>query len=166
MKLPVALSLVVILAGAGCTAIDTTRLPSDRGGGGVFVTAGDIPEPHDVLGLVQVSRSGVLLFGFIDVIGTDLDAGFKDVLIPHIEQMGGDGAVRARFHMTQYTPVEQVVGAILFFVPLPREVTITAQVVKLRQEHAPPRAAAPKPPAEPPATAPVPPPVPPPPPPL
>jgi hypothetical protein len=122
-----------LLALTGCTVINTAQVPSDRSGKEIFVTAGDIAEPHQVLGVVQASRGGVLLFGFVDVVGTDLEAGFHEVLIPQIRQMGGDGAVRARFHMTQYTPVAKVLGAIFFFVPLPSQVTVTAQVVKLER---------------------------------
>ena len=129
--------LGVLLLSSACTVINTATLPSDRSGKDVFVTAGDIPEPHDVLGVVQLTRSGMLLFGFFDVVGTDLEAGFKDVLIPHVKQMGGDGAVRARFHMTQYTLPAKVLAAIFFIAPLPTEVTITAQVVKLRRRGSP-----------------------------
>lgn len=123
---------LVLLALTGCTVVNTASVPSDRSGKDVFVTAGDIPEPHESLGLVQVARSGVLLFGFADVVGTDLNAGFQQVLIPQIREMGGDGAINVRFHQTQYLPFTKVVGLIFFFVPLPSQVTITAEVVKLR----------------------------------
>jgi hypothetical protein len=129
MRLSAAL---VLLALTGCTVVNTASVPSDRSGKDVFVTAGDIPEPHESLGLVQVARSGVLLFGFADVVGTDLNAGFQDVLIPQIREMGGDGAINVRFHQTQYLPFTKVVGLIFFFIPLPSQVTITAEVVKLR----------------------------------
>ena len=80
----------------------------------------------------------MLLFGFIDPIGTDLEAGFKETLLPEIQKLGGDGAVRARFHMTQYTPWARVSGALFFIFPLPSQVTITAQVVKLKAPGNPP----------------------------
>lgn len=131
---------------SACTVVNTTTLPSVPGQPGeVFVTAGDIREPHEVLGLVQATRSGVLLFGFADVVGTDLEAGFKDVLVPQIRAMGGDGAVRVRFHQTQYTPWTKVVGAIFFIFPLPSQVTITAQVVRLKPATVAPAEPAPAP---------------------
>jgi hypothetical protein len=130
MRLLVALALVAL---TGCTVINTASVPSDRSGRDVFVTAGDIPESYETLGMVQATRSGVLLFGFVDVIGTDLNAGFKDVLIPQVREMGGDGAINVRFRQTQYLPVTKVVGAIFFFIPLPSSVTVTAEVVKLRR---------------------------------
>ena len=122
-----------LLALTGCTVINTASVPSDRSGRDVFVTAGDIPEAYETLGLVQATRSGVLLFGFVDVIGTDIDAGLKDVLIPQVREMGGDGAINVRFRQTQYLPVTKVFGAIFFFIPLPSSVTVTAEVVKLRR---------------------------------
>ncbi|WP_257449009.1 hypothetical protein [Archangium lipolyticum] len=124
---------LVLVALTGCTVVNTTTVPSDRSGREVFVTAGDIPEPHESLGMVQATRSGVLLFGFVDVVGTDLDAGFKDVLIPQVREMGGDGAINVRFRQTQYLPVTKVLGAIFFFIPLPSSVTVTAEVVKLQR---------------------------------
>jgi hypothetical protein len=130
MRLLLALAL---LAFTGCTVINTASVPSDRSGRDVFVTAGDIPEPYETLGMVQATRSGVLLFGFVDVIGTDIDAGFKDVLIPQVREMGGDGAINVRFRQTQYLPVTKVFGAIFFFIPLPSSVTVTAEVVKLQR---------------------------------
>ena len=61
-----------------------------------------------------MALSGVVLFGFVDVIGTDLDTGFKEVLIPQVRAMGGDGAINVRFRQTQYLPVTRVFGAIFF----------------------------------------------------
>lgn len=123
-----------LVTASSCTVVNSIALPSVPGAPGqeIFVTAGDISAPHDVLGMVQVHRAGVLLFGNIDVIGTDLEAGFRETLIPEVKKLGGDGVVRVRYHMTQYTPWARVVGAIFFIFPLPSEVTITGQVVKLK----------------------------------
>lgn len=130
MRLLLALSLLAL---TGCTVIDTATVPSDRSGRDIFVTAGDIPEPYESLGMVQATRSGVLLLGFVDVVGTDIQAGFQEVLVPQVRAMGGDGAINVRFRQTQYLPAQQVLGAIFFFIPLPSSVTVTAEVVKLRR---------------------------------
>jgi hypothetical protein len=130
MRLLRALSLAAL---TGCTVIHTASVPSDRSGQDIFLTAGDIPEPYESLGMVQATRSGVLLFGFVDVVGTDIQAGLSEVLIPQVREMGGDGAINVRFRQTQYLPVQQVLGAIFFFAPLPTSVTVTAEVVKLRR---------------------------------
>ena len=133
MRLLLALSLAAL---TGCTVIHTASVPSDRSGQDIFVTAGDIPEPYESLGMVQATRSGVMLFGFVDVVGTDIQAGLSEVLIPQVREMGGDGAINVRFRQTQYLPVQQVLGAIFFFAPLPTSVTVTAEVVKLRRGNA------------------------------
>ena len=130
MRLLLALSLMAL---TGCTVINTAALPSERGGQEVFITAGDIPEPYESLGVVQATRSGVLLFGFVDVVGTDIEAGLREVLMPQVREMGGDGAINVRFRQTQYLPVTKVIGAIFFIFPLPSSVTVTAEVVKLKR---------------------------------
>ncbi|MDY7232641.1 hypothetical protein [Hyalangium rubrum] len=130
MRLVLALSLVAL---TGCTVINTASIPSQPGGPDTFLAAGDIAEPYESLGVVQATRSGVLLLGFIDVVGTDIDAGLREVLIPQVREMGGDGAINVRFRQTQYLPVQKVLGAIFFFVPLPSSVTVTAEVVKLKR---------------------------------
>lgn len=133
MRLLLALSLAAL---TGCTVINTASVLSDRSGQDIFLTAGDIPEPYESLGMVQATRSGVLLFGFVDVVGTDIQAGLSEVLIPQVREMGGDGAINVRFRQTQYLPVQQVLGAIFFFAPLPTSVTVTAEVVRLRRDGA------------------------------
>jgi hypothetical protein len=130
MRLLLALSLMAL---TGCTVINTATLPSTRGGQETFVTAGDISEPYESLGVVQATRSGVLLFGFVDVVGTDIDAGLREVLVPQVQEMGGDGAINVRFRQTQYLPVTKALGAIFFIFPLPSSVTVTAEVVKLKR---------------------------------
>lgn len=130
MRLLLALSLVAL---TGCTVVNTASVPSDRSGQDTFVTAGDIPEPYESLGMVQATRSGVLLFGFVDVVGTDIEAGLREVLIPQVREMGGDGAINVRFKQTQYLPVSKALGAIFFIFPLPSSVTVTAEVVKLKR---------------------------------
>ncbi|HEX8705932.1 MAG TPA: hypothetical protein VF815_44260 [Myxococcaceae bacterium] len=130
MRLLLALSLMAL---TGCTVINTAALPSDRSGRETFVTAGDISEPYESLGVVQATRSGVLLFGFVDVVGTDIEAGLREVLVPQVQEMGGDGAINVRFRQTQYLPVTKALGAIFFIFPLPSSVTVTAEVVKLKR---------------------------------
>ncbi|HLL52848.1 MAG TPA: hypothetical protein VK447_04825 [Myxococcaceae bacterium] len=139
MKKTISVLLVAAMfAAAGCTTVNTAKLQSDRSGRDIFVSAGDIPEPYDSLGLVQATRSGVRVFGFIDPMGTDIEAGLRDVLIPQVREMGGDGAINVRFHMTQYAPITQAVFAVLFFIPLPSQVVVSGEVVKLRRHGASP----------------------------
>jgi len=121
--------------------VNTAVIPT---GAGPLITSGDVNRPYHSLGLVQATRKGVLLFGFVDVVGTDLHAGFNEVLTPLVRQMGGDAAINVRFHQTQYLPLTQVLFAFpFFFIPLPTEVTLTAEVIKFNDVPPPPPAALP-----------------------
>ncbi|HLL52846.1 MAG TPA: hypothetical protein VK447_04815 [Myxococcaceae bacterium] len=122
---------------AGCTAVNTATLPSGGGGRELFVLTGDLKQPYESVGLLQVTRKGAIIFGFGDPAGTDLNAALQDVY-PQVRQMGGDGIINIRFHQTQYSVPTRVLFAVLFFVPLPADVTITGEVVRLRR-NAPPR---------------------------
>jgi hypothetical protein len=130
-RLKMLAGLLALMSGVGCTVVNMAKISSDPGRP-VFVTAGDIDTPYESLGVVQVSRGGLLLFGFVDPVGTDIQAGFQETLIPEIKALGGDGAINVRFRQTQYTPAARVLGAIFFVVPLPSRVTITAEVVRLK----------------------------------
>jgi hypothetical protein len=127
------IALVTAAALSGCTMVNTARLPSDRSGRDIFLTSGDIPEAYTTLGVVQATRGGVRLFGFFDPAGTNIEKGLGEVLIPEIKKMGGDGAINVRFHQTQYTPWVEGVFMVLFFLPLPTEVVVSGEVVKLRR---------------------------------
>ncbi len=129
------LSFIVVAAvlASGCTVVNTAKIPSDRRGGEIFVTSGDIPEPYDSLGMVQATRAGFRLFGFFDPLGTNIQAGLGELLVQEVKNLGGDGAINVRYHQTQYTPWVEAVGVILFFLPLPTEVVVSAEVVKLRR---------------------------------
>lgn len=129
----IAASVLSLAAASGCTVVNTATIPSDRSGEMTFVTSGDIPEPYTSMGFVQATRSGVRLVGFFDPMGTDIQTGIAEVLIPKLKEMGADGAINVRYHMTQYTPVTQVFAVLLFFVPLPSRVEVSGEAVKLHR---------------------------------
>ena len=138
---------LVLLLGAAlvlgaCTTVDMARAPSARGGRDVFVSTADVAGPYKSLGVVQATRRGVLLFGFADPAGTDLQANLDEQLLPQVRSMGGDGVINVRFQQTQYTLPTRILFAILFFIPLPNEATISGEVVKLESGAAPPGAGA------------------------
>ena len=131
-SLKTALAIACCASSTACTIVNTAVLPNDPNLHAPFVTTGDIQGPYQSLGLLQVTRKGHLLFGFVDVVGTDIQTGFNEVLMPELRRLNGDGIVNVRFHQTQVLPATQVVQAILFFIPfLWTEVTITGEVVKL-----------------------------------
>jgi hypothetical protein len=135
MRRPYVLLLALLSA---CTTVDTVRVsgyPSERGQ--PFILSSDLPRPYESRGLVQVTRRGVLLFGFADPASTDLETAFRD-LYPQIFQLGGDGIINVRWSRTQYPLPSRLFAALFFFIPLPTEVTLTGEVVRLRDE-APPR---------------------------
>jgi hypothetical protein len=57
--------------------------------------------------------------------------------------MGGDGIMNVRFQQTQYILPTRILFAVLFFIPLPSEVTLSGEVVKLGPGAAPPSAGTP-----------------------
>lgn len=133
------LAVTAALAATGCTAVDVTRVPSYQRRGDVFITAESIREPYDSVGLVQVTRKGVHLFGFADPAGTDLQAAIEQV-VPEVHRNGADGLMNVRVEMTQYTLLSRIFGAILFFAPQPAEVTITGEMVRLKSGSSAPTA--------------------------
>ncbi len=123
--------LLILMTLAGCTSVNVVRVPSMGDTREVFVTTSDVKGPYQSLGLVQTTRRGVLLFGFADVASTNLEGGMTESLIPEVRRMGGDGIMNVRFHQTQYPLPTRILFALLFFIPLPSEVTLSGEVVKL-----------------------------------
>jgi hypothetical protein len=122
----------LLLALSGCAASTFTRWPApflDR----PFVTAAGLPPgtPYDSLGLVQVTRRGVLLFGFADPAGTELQSALED-LEYEANQAGADGVVNVRVVKQPWTLAERLAGLVLFFAPFPSEVIMTGELVRLR----------------------------------
>jgi hypothetical protein len=124
-------TIFLLTALAGCTTVNVARLNANRAGRDVFVTTGDPAGPYTSLGLVQTTRKGVLLFGFVDPAGTDLESGFREALLPQVRSLNGDGIINVRFQQTQYPLPTRILFAVLFFIPLPSEVTLSGEVVKL-----------------------------------
>ena len=126
-----AVLLAFLASLAGCTTVDVARMPGAPRGPDVFVTTGDLPGPYKSLGVVQATRRGVLLFGFADPAGTELQSDLDEQLLPQVRGMGGDGIINVHFQQTQYGLATRMLFALLFFIPLPSEATITGEVVKL-----------------------------------
>ncbi len=126
-----AVLLALLGALAGCTTVDVARMPKATRGPDVFVTTGDLPGPYRSLGVVQATRRGVLLFGFADPAGTDVQSSLDEQLLPQVRGMGGDGIINVHFQQTQYALPTRLLFALLFFIPLPSEATLTGEVVKL-----------------------------------
>lgn len=127
----------LLLLLSGCTTVTIAQVPTTRGGRDIFITSSDLKEPYESVGLLQVTRRGIRVFGAGDPAGTDLEAGFRDAIV-QIRMMGGDAMINTRWHQTQYTGLGQTLS-IFALGMLPGEVTITGEVVRLRRnEGAPP----------------------------
>jgi len=131
---PVALLALLFFA---CTNVNTARLPVARDARDVFVTSGDLHQPYESVGPVQATRKGALAFGFFDPAGTSLDEGLADLVL-EARAMGAEGIINVHYEQTQYLPFTRVLFAILFFIPLPSEVTLTGEAVKLKRGAIPP----------------------------
>ena len=124
--------LITAVALTGCTAVDYAALPRQSQIGDVFITQGSISEPYDSVGIVQITRRGVRAFGFADPAGTDLTAATNE-LAPEIRKFSADGVINARFDASPMTLGAKIVGLIFFFAPLPTEVTVTGELVRLKK---------------------------------
>ncbi len=132
------------MAASSCTAVDTARLPTYARPGDVFVTQESVRTPYESLGLVQVTRKGVRLFGFADPAGTDLEAAMQEV-VPEVRRAGADGLMNARVEMSQLTLAGKLLGLLFFFVPVPSTVVVSGELVRLKGPVTPPLPQAPQP---------------------
>lgn len=124
--------LLGLLALTGCTVVNTAMIPgAPFDGQRLFVTTGDLDQPYESLGPLQITRKGVYVFGFLDPAGFDLEPAFQEAFLPEARKLGADGVINVEFHQTQYTLATKIIGAIFFFAPLPAEVTIRGEAVRL-----------------------------------
>ncbi|MDX2014994.1 MAG: hypothetical protein SFW67_32670 [Myxococcaceae bacterium] len=128
--------LALLLGFSACTAVNYTALPTQQQQGQIFITAQGLSEPYESVGIVQITRRGVLVFGFADPAGTDLATAVNEVE-GQIRRAGADGLINTRVQQTNYTTLARIFGLIFFFAPLPAEVTITGELVRVRRGAAP-----------------------------
>jgi hypothetical protein len=131
------MSIVSLAAFCHCTTATFALVPEPRQAGGVFVSAQGLSEPYESVGLVQVTRRGPVLFGWADPAGTDLQSAITEVE-GQIRLARADGLINTRIEQTNLTPMARIFGVIFFFIPLPGEVTITGELVRIRRGFAPP----------------------------
>lgn len=115
---------------SACTAVNYTALPTQRSQGQIFITAQGLTEPYESLGLVQITRRGVLVFGWADPAGLDLAAAVSEVE-GQIRRVNADGLINTRVEQTNATTAARIFGLIFFFAPIPAEVTITGELVRV-----------------------------------
>ncbi len=122
----------LLVACAGCTSVEAVRLPEGRGRGTVFVTQQDHDGPYQSLGPVQVTRRGsTLVGGFVDPAGLTLEEALEDLQV-QARSAGADGVINVRYQRVLHSVPTRVLFTLLFFIPLPGEVTITGELIRLR----------------------------------
>ena len=134
MLLVGALGTALLVSSSGCTAVNVAHLPGEPVmNGPLFVTTSDIDLPYDSLGPIQATRRGVVVFGFLDPVGFDLERCLNDTLVPEARRIGANGVINLKFEQTQLTPATRVLGAVLFFIPFPVECTVRGEAVMVRR---------------------------------
>ena len=130
MKNIILLGLILTLLSA-CSVQNMYAYPEDVQSKYV-ITTGDTDRPYESLGYIQITKTGATLFGFLDVNDADLEGMFSEALVTEIDKAGADGVINLHFHETQYTTTTRSIFAVLFVIPLPRAVTVTAELVKFK----------------------------------
>ncbi len=130
LRLPLKSLLPVLLTLSACTAVEYARTPQMRNAGEVFLTQESLKQPYQSMGLVQITRKGVRIFGFIDPAGTDMSSVLSQ-LEGEVRRAGADGAMNVRVVGTPVHTATKILGLLLFFAPFPTEMTVTAEMVRL-----------------------------------
>ena len=100
-----------------------------------LITTGDISVPHESLGYVQISRSGVRWCGFVTIVDADLQTMFGELLVPEIEKAHADGIINVHFDETQYTlgtKILMVIPPLCPLIPLPTHVQLVGELISLK----------------------------------
>ena len=130
MQKIIGLGLLIVLLSA-CSVQNVYTYPEDVQER-YFITTGDTDRPYDSLGYIQVSKTGITLFGFWDINDADLKGMFEEALLEEIDKAGADGVINMHFNEIQYTDTTRTHFAAMVLIPLPRVVTVTAELVKFK----------------------------------
>ncbi len=129
---PLVAALGALAALSACTTVDVARLPDTRARGAVLVTQQDLRGPYESIGPVQVTRRGsTLVAGLVDPAGLKLQPAIDDLVV-EARRAGADAVINVRYDRTQHSLGTRILFGILFFLPLPGEVTVTGELVRLR----------------------------------
>ena len=116
---------------AGCTVKNAHIYPQhvrDK----YLITTGDIDQPYESLGLIQITKVGVTFFGFIDILDANLQGMFQEALLIELEKAGADGIINMHFHEVQHTTATRIFFLFLPFIPLPNSVEVTGELIKFK----------------------------------
>ncbi len=124
---PFILFLTVILV--GCTAVTTVNVGDGLGPDQkIIVTTGDLDRPYRSIGFTQMSRTGVWLLGFIEIMPAQLDDVLTETLADEAYHRGADAVINVLFYEMQYPPLLKLLSVLA--IVSPQYVVVTGELVE------------------------------------
>ena len=121
--------LAIILLIAGCTAVNTVNLAGRVGENrDIVVTTGGVDQPYRSIGIIQITRTGSWLLGFIPLLPADLDNAFRETLADEATHYGADAVINVNFYELQYPLLLKIV--LVFSVISLQYVVVTGEMVE------------------------------------
>jgi len=124
---PSILFIIVILV--GCTAVTTVnvggRLGPDQK---ITITTGDLDRPYRSIGFTQMSRTGVWLLGFIEIMPAQLDDALTETLADEAYHRGADAVINVQFYEMQYPLLLKLLSVLA--IVSPQYVVVTGELVE------------------------------------
>ena len=131
MKTRHAIFLLFLTFVCGCSVTNSYIIP-DEIREKYVITSGDVDQPYESLGFIQITRSGMTIFGFKDLKAANLKGMFEESLVEEIDKSDADGIINLHFHEIQYNKWTRSVFAVLFIFPLPNRVEVTGELIKFQ----------------------------------
>ena len=112
------LVLIVTLLFAGCTAITTVNVNGRIGPSkDIIVTTGDLDREYRSLGFTQISRHGIWLLGYIEIMPAQLDDAIIETLADEAHHRGADAVINVQFYEMQYPPLIKLLSVLSIISP-------------------------------------------------
>ncbi|MBM3328829.1 MAG: hypothetical protein FJY67_05040 [Calditrichaeota bacterium] len=126
MNLPTLLALACL---SGCAAETTVHLGGSlKGDREIVLTTGSLDQPVRSIGITQVSRYGLALFGFFDLWPADLREVLNRDLRDAAARTGADAVVNLQFFEMQYPAALKILS--ILTVVSPRYAFATGELVE------------------------------------
>ena len=114
---------------AGCTAITTVNVDGKLGPSkDIIVTTGDIDREYRSLGFTQISRTGLWLLGYIEIMPAQLDDALSETLADEAHHRGADAVINVQFYEMQYPPLIKLLS--IFAIISPQYTVVTCELVE------------------------------------
>jgi len=114
---------------AGCTAVTTVNVGGKIGPmKDIIVTTGDIDRPYHSIGFTQISRTGLWLLGYIEIMPARLDDAIAETLADEAQHYGADAVINVMFYEIQYPPLLKLLS--IFAILSPQYAMVTGEMVE------------------------------------